>query len=151
MNIAGEVFGGAKNVVPLICSFTIDRRIVPEESPDEALEEITLFLEEMRLKDPQLKVELEVLGKSNACVTDPNSRIVKLADEAACKILGVAPKPTMCIGGLDMRYFVEGGVEIITFGPGALGAAHRADEYISIKELIKMSKIYVNLAWKLFS
>ncbi|RLE51950.1 MAG: succinyl-diaminopimelate desuccinylase [Candidatus Methanomethylicota archaeon] len=152
MNIGGEISGGAKiNVVPPICSFTIDRRIIPEETPEEALSEIQSFLEELRARDPQLKVKVEVLGKSNACVTDPNSKIVKTAVEAGSEILGISPKPTMCIGGLDMRYFVDKGVETITYGPGVLGVAHMANEYISIKELVTMSKIYVNLAGKLLS
>jgi len=82
-------------------------------------------------------------------VRDPNSKLVLTAKEAGKEVLGTEPKTTVCLGGLDMRFYTEKNIQTITYGPGILGNAHIADEYLPLEEFNKMSDIYYTLLRKL--
>jgi len=150
INLGGVVKGGLKiNIVPDKCSFTIDRRVIPEETADEAEKEIIEFLEEIARENPKLKVEVKVLGKSNACVVNPNSKICKIVSKAVEETTGVKPSLTMCMGGLDLKYFVNRGIEGIAYGPGLLTQSHVTDEYVLIDDIVKVAQAYTKTVKKL--
>jgi len=152
INIGGEVKGGAKvNIVPGYFSFSIDRRTIPEESADEAAKEIVEFINNVAKEIPELKVNVKVMSKFNATVSEPTTKLVKTAVKSAKEVLGYEPATTVCIGGLDTRYFQEKGVQAITYGPGVPSTAHMADEYIKINDMVKMAKIYARIITKLLS
>ncbi|MET1102288.1 MAG: M20 family metallopeptidase [Pyrodictiaceae archaeon] len=152
INIGGEVSGGAKtNIVPGFYSFSIDRRVIPEETADEAAKEIIDFVEEAKKRIEGLNARVVIRSKFNATVVDPDKPIVVKAKEAAREVLGKEPSTVVCIGGLDTRYFQERGIEAITYGPGKDELAHMADEYVEVDDLPKMAKIYARLAFKLLA
>ncbi len=142
INIGGEIRGGAKiNIVPGYVAFTIDRRVIPEESAEEALNEILSFIEEAKKAIPDLNVNVKVLGISDAVVTDPEQPIVKAFVESIREVVGRARR-TVCIGGLDTRYFQKMGIPAVTYGPGEPSVAHLADEYIPIDHYEVVAKVY---------
>ncbi|RLG71245.1 MAG: succinyl-diaminopimelate desuccinylase, partial [Thermoprotei archaeon] len=150
INIGGEVKGGAKvNIVPGYFSFSIDRRTIPEESADEAAKEIVEFINNIAKEIPDLKVNVKVMSKFNATVSEPTTELVRTAVKSAEEVLGYKPSTTVCIGGLDTRYFQEKGVRAITYGPGVPSTAHMADEYIKIDDMVKMAKIYARIITRL--
>ena len=65
------------------------------------------------------------------------------------EVAGVEPRRTVCIGGLDTRYFQERGIEAATYGPGESRVAHMADEYVELENVFTAAKVYVVLASKL--
>lgn len=137
--IGGVVKGGVKvNVVPDEVSFTIDRRLIPEESVDEAVDEIRREIESIK----DVNCELSVLEKANPCITPLNSKLVTELSNSIEKVLGERPELTMCVGGLDMRYFVEAGADAVAYGPGSAEAAHTANEYIDLSDVLAASKVY---------
>ncbi len=145
INIGGVVSGGAKiNIVPGEVWFTIDRRIIPEEEIDEAINEIKTVLEKAKREDSEIEYKIDVLGKLKPCITPIDSKIIKALSNSIKKTLKRPAKLTMCIGGLDMRYFVKKGVETVTYGPGEVSVAHMADEYVRIDSLIAVSKVYAS-------
>ncbi len=152
ITIGGEVRGGAKvNVVPGYYAFSVDRRVLPEEDVEEAAREIVEFVEKARERIPGLNARVRIVSKFPATVTDPNSRLVRALAEAIREVVGVEPRRTVCIGGLDTRYFQERGIEAATYGPGESRVAHTADEYVEVKNVVDVAKVYVVLAAKLLS
>ncbi|HHC19099.1 MAG TPA: ArgE/DapE family deacylase [Euryarchaeota archaeon] len=144
INIGGNVDGGAKiNVVPGYYSFTIDRRVIPEESAEEAEKELREFIEYAKSRIPDLKVKLKILSKSNAYVTDPDKPIVRVMNNAIREVVGREPKVTVCIGGLDTRYFQSSNIQAVTYGPGIPKVAHMANEYVRIADILTVSKVYI--------
>jgi len=147
INIGGEVSGGSKtNIVPGFYSFSIDRRVIPEESADEAAREIIEFIEEAKKKIKDLKAEVEIVSKFDATVTSPDTMLVKKLARAVEEITGRKPETTVCIGGLDTRYFQLRGIQAATYGPGIDEVAHKADEYIVLEDVLLAAKVYVLLA-----
>jgi len=147
ITIGGEVRGGAKtNIVPGYYAFSVDRRLIVEESPDEVEKEVKNLINEIKKElPPEVKVELKVTGKLPPAMTSPESPLVRALLRSAEKVLGSKPRTTVCLGGLDMRYYTEVGIDTVTYGPGPMHVAHQADEYISIDEFTKIAKIYALL------
>jgi succinyl-diaminopimelate desuccinylase len=152
ITIGGEVKGGAKvNVVPGYYAFSVDRRVIPEESADEAARELVEFVENAAKRIPGLKARVKIVSKFDATVTDPDSPFIRALTSAVREVMGIEPRRTVCIGGLDTRYFQERGIPAATYGPGDSRVAHIADEYIELRHVMDVAKVYVALASKLFS
>ncbi|HIQ04033.1 MAG TPA: ArgE/DapE family deacylase [Desulfurococcales archaeon] len=152
ITIGGEVRGGAKvNIVPGYYAFTIDRRVIPEETVDEAEREILNFIDKVRRDIPELNVKTRVLAKFDATVTDPTTPLVQTAIKSAEEVLKTKPRVTVCIGGLDTRYFQTRGIQAITYGPGIPAVAHTSDEYIHIDDMVAMAKIYSRIVLSLLA
>jgi succinyl-diaminopimelate desuccinylase len=154
MTVGGEVRGGVKiNVVPGYFSFSIDRRLIPEENLDEAEREILDYISDASksLEAKGLRVEVRVRSRFEATVTSPESRLVKVASAAIEKVVGLKPRVTVCPGGLDTRYFQVRGIDAITYGPGDAAYAHMVDERNSITELVNVAKAYSLLSVRILS
>ncbi len=151
--LGGEVKGGAKiNVVPGYYSFSIDRRVTPEERLEDVEKEIREFVGKAASELPSnVRVEIKVVNRLPPALTDPNSDLVMVAKEVARVVLGAEPRTTVCLGGLDMRYYTEVGVSTITYGPGLLGTAHIADEYLPVDDFERMVYIYYLMLEKLLT
>ena len=146
INIGGEVKGGVKtNIVPGYYSFSIDRRIILEETVEEAEREIVDFIERVKRSIPELNIKIRVKSKSNAVVTSPNSPLVKTLMQSIREVLNINPKPVLCVGGLDMGYFILKGYQTVTYGPGDPDVAHMADEHICLDDIYNVAKVYLNL------
>ncbi len=146
INIGGEVKGGVKtNIVPGYYSFSIDRRIILEETVEEAEREIVDFIERVKRSIPELNIKIRVKSKSNAVVTSPNSPLVKTLMQSIREVLNINPKPVLCVGGLDMGYFISKGYQTVTYGPGDPDVAHMADEHICLDDIYNVAKVYLNL------
>lgn len=153
MTMGGEVRGGTKvNVVPREVEFTMDRRIIPERSVDEAHQEIMELVQEFERDHPEAKVEVKRIIDMEPCVNPPKeSKIIPAMGEAAHRVLKRQPNQHICLGGLDMRYFINNGYDTATYGPGSLQQAHKADEYVEIDELTTVTKVYALSLEKLLS
>ena len=148
INIGGEagVVDGKTNTVPGLFYFTVDRRVIPEETADEAAEELKSFVERASERIPGLRAEVEIVSKFDAAVTDPGTPFVQKAVRAVEAVTGVKPATTICIGGLDTRYFQVRGIPAVTYGPGEDSVAHKADEYIVLDNIPVAAKVYATLA-----
>ncbi len=154
VNLGGEVHGGAKvNVVPGRYSFTIDRRLIPEEDLESAEAELRSALEEAAapLREEGYEVEMRVISRSPPSVVDPRGRLATALSEAIRAVKGNGPSLTVCPGGLDTRYFQMAGIEALTYGPGDTSYAHAADERNSISEMLDVAKAYALLIPSLFA
>ena len=106
-------------------------------------EELKEFIEYAKSRIPNLKVKLKILSKSNAYVTDPDKPIVRVMNNAIREVVGREPKVTVCIGGLDTRYFQSSNIQAVTYGPGIPKVAHMANEYVRIADILTVSKVYI--------
>lgn len=142
----GTIHGGiATNVVPDRCEVTIDRRTLPEESPQEALAEIDRVIARLRREDPDLDVTVEPIQTGPPVETSPEALLVRAAQEAAIT-LGLDPSPVGYQQASDGRFFSVRGVETILFGPGIPELAHAPDEYVDLDDVMTAATFYAQVA-----
>lgn len=146
--IGSVVQGGVKtNVVPDECSMMLDRRLIPEETVQEAFQEIRSVVEMLQRDDADLQVHLtQHLGIEAASIT-ADSLLSQTVAASHAQIYGRQPNIAISPGFNDTHYLIrQMGVPALTYGPGTTGTAHTPDEYIMIDDLPKATQVLVQVA-----
>lgn len=136
--------GGIKeNVIPGSCRVTLDRRLLPGETLDEAEAEIRAILTQMKQQDATFEGIISRRGEGFAAAEIPvNSYIAQVVKEAVKKVTGKLLQPSGAAYGTDARNFInDAHIPAIIFGPGDPAAAHTYDESIAISQIVDCSKI----------
>lgn len=149
LNLGGLLISaGSVNIVPGAAGFSVDRRLIVEERADDVEREIAELVRKLSER-LGIEAEFELLDKSDPVVTEPSSEIVTALDASIREVLGRSPRKTICVGGLDLKYYIRRGVQAIAYGPGKVGVAHMANEYIEIADIYAAVDVYVKLIEKL--
>lgn len=149
--LGGDVRSVGKiNIVPGYFTFSIDRRVLPDEDFEIAKKDLVETIYKYA-KELNLQVNVKIVQESKPVVISPDSVLVKLLKSSIYEVLGIEAKTTVCVGGLDTRYFQEIGIEAVTYGPGNPKAAHISDEYIEFESILEVAKVYTDLIMKLLS
>lgn len=121
-------------IVPDRCAVTIDARIAYPASP------CTVW-QKLEALSSHLPVTIAVRDERKPWRAAPSDSLL-LALTRAVQATGDAPQLMVFKGSTDGNIFLERGIAPIICGPGALELAHRADEYVSIDQLMKAYRIY---------
>ncbi|MFQ6089085.1 MAG: M20 family metallopeptidase [Candidatus Methanofastidiosia archaeon] len=151
--LGGVVGGGVKtNVVPDECRITVDRRLIPEEKIEDAMNEIEEVLMKLRRDGPELYVKAKKIIEVEATAIEENERIVQSVARNHKKIYRKNANIIISPGFNDSRFLInQAKIPAITYGPGILKMAHMPDEYILIDDLIKTTKVLALVCWELLS
>lgn len=142
-----QISGGvAHNVVPGECVFTIDRRLIPGETRESVVDEITDVLVAVAAAgDGEFKYSIEVDPDGDfipANITEPDSRLVQAVWDATRDIRRAEPEFfVQWAGATDGRYYRQMGIETVGMGPGGENA-HGANEAVYVDDLVAQAKIY---------
>ncbi len=141
----GRVSGGqAVNMVPDICDFEIDRRLLPSEQASEALSDCESWLRD-RLEG-QLDFQLEDPYLIDpALETSTDAPIVSRLQQAQESALG---QSSPCLGahyGTDGSKLALAGIETVVCGPGDIVQAHTNAEFVEVKQLELAARLYDRL------
>ena len=139
----GVVAGGVSpNTVPDRCRVEIDRRLLPGESPADAIAAVEAFVRQRTgvpfttlppvFACPPLGAELSatLVAKLGACI------------DAVAGSHRVEAMPY----GTDASTIAEAGVPVVVFGPGDIAQAHTKDEFIAVDQLHAAVEILVRFA-----
>jgi acetylornithine deacetylase len=124
--------GNQHNVVPDLCTFTLDLRVTDVYTLEEALDEL-----KSRLKAELTPRSMRLQSSS----IDPNHTIIRAAKELGLKMFG---SPTLS----DQALIPYPSIKI---GPGDSARSHTADEFIFLDEIPKGINCYIRLLEKYFS
>lgn len=148
--LGGRTEGGTSfNAVPAECSFTVERRINPEE--DLATERARLFaiLDEVRAQGINLDVEVLQEGHAAGCAED--TPVARALVGAIKQIKGITPSFEMCPGLLEVRWYDQLGIPAYAYGPGILDVSHGPAEYAELASIPEAAAIYTLTAARLFA
>lgn len=148
----GQIQGGTGgSIVPAECVLVADRRLLPGESPSDVLDDLRSRVAALRLEDRGLSVELEMPMEMPAFLTAADADLVTVTDAALTDAGGpglpLGGWTAACDGGFVAR---DLGIPVVVLGPGSVkNQAHRADESVSVEELIIAAKTYTLTALRL--
>jgi acetylornithine deacetylase/succinyl-diaminopimelate desuccinylase family protein len=132
--LGGRVEAGTNfNVTPDFCSFTIDRRI----NPDEDLEE-----EKRRLVQVLEGFEIETLQEEAAAATPAGDALGVALSRHIASVTGNDPAFEMCPGLLETRFYAAHGIPAFAYGPGLLTVSHGPNEFVPICSIVRCAEIY---------
>ncbi len=138
----GRIDGGVSvNIVPESCAIEIDRRLVPGETFEGALQALREFV----LAEVPGPIEFET----------PWIRCPPLSDATNGPLAGALLAVTAPVAGPRRRigvpfgthaaYTGAAGVPSVVFGPGSIAQAHTQDEFIDASQLQAAADIYYRL------
>jgi len=135
---------GSINTVPGQVGFSIDRRLIVEERAEQVIDELRKFVESAS-KELDIESEVEIVDYSNPVYVEENHPYVNTMARAVKEALGVEPTRTVCVGGLDLKYYLAEGIPAVAYGPGEVNMAHKADEFVTLESLYNSIKVYIKL------
>lgn len=139
--------GSAPNMVPDRCTVEIDRRIVPgETSPEAVLAPFLAIIQDLRASDPTVDIDLQIREWTEAAEAPADSVIASLARDAIALETGVPALDDGFTGATDARFYInDAQIPTIILGPGSLGVAHTADEWVAVADLHSAARTYARI------
>ena len=132
--LGGRVEAGTNfNVTPDFCSFTVDRRLNPEENLEE---------EKRRLHDALEGFEIESLQEEPAAATPPDNPLGVILSRHITAVTRKEPSFEMCPGLLETRFYAARGIPAFAYGPGLLTVSHGPNEFVPIRNISQCAAIY---------
>ena len=128
--------------VPARCLISVDRRLVPGETPAAALQEVDELLNKLMAANKSIHAKsimpaVEDLPVSGALT----SRLAQVAQLACRKVAGTG-EPCGVPYGTDASELCAAGIPCVILGPGSINQAHAVDEYVSVSQLDQAFEIY---------
>jgi len=152
MTIAPTIIhGGVKeNIIPSECEAVFDCRILPGQTPTEAMKEIKVLLTDVDLE----KLEFETIQTSEPSESPTNTRLYKQVTDVMKEFEpNSSVAPILLTGGTDSRFFRKLGSICYGFEPmhsdlpyGEIKKmAHGIDERISTENLVFGTSVLYNI------
>lgn len=139
--LGGQCEGGSNfNLVPEEVSFTIDRRINPEEDLEVEKQKLLGLLEE--LKKEGINLDIEILQEGESSGTSEDAPLARALVKNIETIIGNRPCFEMCPGLLEIRFYIENSIPAFAYGPGLLAVSHSPKEFVKIEDIYKCIAIY---------
>lgn len=148
--LGGELSGGHNfNVVPERASFTIDRRINPEEDLESERRRLLEVIERARARG--WNVEVEVLQEGRSCSTREDGALARALGSSIREVTGQAARFELCPGVLEIRHYAALGIPALAYGPGLLSVSHGPREFVPVRRLLECAEVYALAAMRLLS
>ena len=145
--VVGLISGGVNtNVVPDRVVFRLDRRITPDENPEDALSELTELIRQSAHKLPGIRVEVRKILLANPLLPGAGqARLVQALQARARQVFGVEIEPCGVPLYTDARHYAEAGIPTVLYGAGprtlAEANGHCADENLRLEDLYKATEV----------
>ena len=133
MNVGFIEGGTAVNIVPDRCTFQLGIRPLPGETEQQRIAEIRDVLAPIQRQAQRLQgeIEISVVQIAPALLTPEGTHLEHALREHASH-----PEPTAAPFATDGGNLKRIDIDSIVFGPGSIDVAHRADEFIPVKDLL---------------
>lgn len=140
----GTISGGVQtSIVPSECLLTLERRILPGQTPDDAAHEVGRIVDMVRMHRPRARIEWQIEHGTPAFEVPESSPLSHVLLKSAEDVLG----DVQSFGGMratsNAAIYMGAGMPTVVFGPGSITeSAHRANEFVPVRELNSASRVF---------
>ena len=131
--------------VPDRCVAVFDRRVLPDESLDDAIEEVRAFAARF------LGIEIQDRLRIAPSLTSGSAPVVAALEASLRTVLGHPGARVVSPGSYDQKHLVRLANlhEAVAYGPGRLDLAHQPDEHVTVSDLRTATKVLALSALRL--
>src|SRR5262245_2245351 len=136
----GLVWGGISvNTVPDLCTIEVDRRVLPVEDAQVALDHCLDYVQS-KLGPDELVVHERPFMLTRGLLDQNNGELAERLGGVIRRHAG--PGETIGVPyGTDAPHFAATGCPTVVFGPGSIDQAHTADEWVETEQLRAAAEI----------
>ncbi|MFH1777917.1 MAG: M20 family metallopeptidase [Candidatus Omnitrophota bacterium] len=143
MVIGGKIWGGDKiNIVPDNSSFTIDRRILPEEDIYEVKDKIIKTMQDLAKDDPEIKLKIKVSAFDAPVSCPQNNKLFKIFSAAIEEVYFQKACSIILCGGTDLRFLMRKNIPAVGYSVKGMHRAHSDNEFVYIKSITDTAKVF---------
>src|SRR5437867_7058163 len=117
------------------CHLEIERRTLPDETPEKAMEEIRGIALGI---DPEAEVTLRF--SRTPLLTDRDAPIARSVRESVSSVVGTAPEETGVGYWMDAAIFAGAGIPSVNYGPAGAGA-HETVEWVDASSVVTCARV----------
>ena len=117
--------------VAAACTLTLERRMLPGQSPEQVEAELRALLDDLAVTVPDFRFELRPLVARAAFEADPAWPIVQALQSSATRVLGREPAHRGEPFWTDAGLILEAGIPCLVFGVDG-GGAHADEEWADV-------------------
>jgi acetylornithine deacetylase/succinyl-diaminopimelate desuccinylase-like protein len=155
--VVGLIKGGINtNVVPDLVTLRLDRRIIPEEVPEQVEKDLVQHIKSVCAGMPGIEVSVRpVLRASPLRPTPTQGKLTAALQANARAVLGEDVPAVGVPLYTDARHYAEAGIPTVLYGAGPRtlleANGHRADERLVLEDMCKATKIVASTLGDLLS
>jgi len=131
------------SIIPERCVLRLERRTLPGESVASVMSEIEGILRIIKQETPGFNATARSPYDMPPLETAESEHVVQMAQQALAEVMGakapVVGIPYWTDGALLSKL---GSIPTCLFGPGDIGVAHSADEYVSLENVVASARVY---------
>lgn len=143
---ASTISGGiGMSTYPDRCVLAIERRTLPGESAEEVMNEIRAACDRVKARDQRLDASVRLLTTQAPSDVREDAPVVKMV-ESALTAESMAARLEGLSAWTDAALLNEAGIPAICFGPGDIGLAHAAEEYVPVSEIEAATAVLARVA-----
>jgi succinyl-diaminopimelate desuccinylase len=137
--------GEKENVIPGVCEFHFDRRLLPEEPLEQAEKELMDYFQNS-LETTGCEASLELVNRQQGYVTSKDLVFVQTVSENIKKTTGQNLQYAAELGGNDGSFFAKNGIPVVCYGTiRADTCYHGVDEFVYLQDLKDTRDLIINL------
>jgi acetylornithine deacetylase len=143
---ASTIEGGTGlSTYPDRCMVRLERRTLPGERGEAAVEEVRRAIEAVHVAHPELEADVALMMGQEPSDVAVDAPVVR-ALEASLRECGEPVRIAGMSAWTDAALLNAAGVPTICFGPGDISLAHAAEEYIPLEEIDRAVSVLAALA-----
>lgn len=137
--------GEKENVIPGECEVRFDRRLLPEETIDQAEKELREFFQKA-LQKTGCNAKLEFINKTPGYHTPKELVFVQTVSKSIKKTIGQELPFAGELGGNDGTFFAKNGIPVVCYGPiRADTNYHGVNEFVHLEDIRKTRDLIIEL------
>ena len=146
--VFGEIQGGVHPYqVPAECKVSVDMRVVPPYHIEDVKTLLEAAAEDAAKEIPGLKAEIRITGNRPPIAHHEDAEMLSRIRTAVEQETGKVPVVSAFPGYTDTAVIAgtTGNCNCLSYGPGTLAMAHKADEYVDEADIRRCQKVYETL------
>ena len=127
------------------CLVRLERRTIPGERVADTVAEVEAACARVRARRPSFVADVAAGVSQSPSDVDPDAPIVRVLGEALANA-GEGTRIEGMTAWTDAAILNDAGIPAVCFGPGDIGLAHAAEEYVIIDEIERATSVLTEVA-----